>query len=80
MGLLRTIIILLLILLVIRYITSSFRKIFLSSALPKKNVGEAQKREEIVPCSTCGTYNPKQIALKVKEDYYCNEECLKGRK
>ncbi|MCB1214678.1 MAG: hypothetical protein KDK66_04300 [Deltaproteobacteria bacterium] len=41
---------------------------------------EANKKHTVldtmVPCATCGTYNPKEISLQYKGLYFCEATCV----
>lgn len=80
MGLFRTLIIILLIYVVFRYILRRLFVLFIRPSLKERESPRELKRDEIVPCPTCGTYNPKGLALLANGEYFCNEKCLKGRR
>lgn len=37
-------------------------------------------KDKMIPCPTCGTYNPSHLALQVGKYYYCGQECLEKKK
>ena len=76
MSLLRTLIILLLIYFVFRYI---LRKVFLKSSLPPQPRMDEGEREQLHSCPTCGTYNAATVAFRANGGYYCNRECFNRR-
>lgn len=76
---LRVILIAIIVFVVVRYIRSSFRKVTEPLRRPIQTHQE-EIRDKIIPCPTCGTYNPLKDAYLMSGQFYCNVECYnKGR-
>lgn len=59
-----------------------FKKWLTNLLGPLQKRGEAGRtqaqmvKDTIIPCPTCGTYNPSKEAYFYKEKYYCNQNCF----
>lgn len=80
MGILRSLIFFLLCYYFLKFF---YRFIKLSQKKPGKKNNPFQNQasqgmimEEMKKCPSCGTFNPKSIALIKNENFFCNEKCL----
>lgn len=50
--------------------------------LQKRGEGDGTQsqlvKDTIIPCPTCGTYNPSKEAYSYKGKYYCNQHCFEN--
>ncbi|EKD41868.1 MAG: hypothetical protein ACD_73C00480G0003 [uncultured bacterium] len=80
MGFFRTLLIFFIFYCVFKFVLRPFLEAAQKKPAEKPNDQIPSLTDKIVPCPTCGTYNPTKQALFADGNYYCNLACVAGKK